>query len=261
MRALVCLKHVPDTTEVRFDPASGELKARQAPTKINDYDRHALEAAVLLREAMGGEVLVGCIGPAEASKTLKEAVACGADGAVLVTGPWATDLDAAAFAELLSALVRREGPFDLVIGGDVSEDGYHSLVPGLVAAALGLPFVRGVSGIDVGDGTLDVARLCGDVEETYRVALPAVLSVTRVLNRPRTATTLQVMKVPMSKVRSLSAGELGVDEATLAPERAATRVVDIRPAARTRRNEILSGEPDEVVAALLGSLESAGVLQ
>lgn len=261
MRVLVCVKHVPDTTEVRFDPATGELKVRQAPTKINDYDKHALEAAARMREATGVEVVIGCVGPPEAGKTLKEAMAFGADRAVLVSGPWTADIDAAGTAEVLVALAQREGPFDLVLSGDVSEDGYHSLVPGLVAAALGVPFVRGVTAFEVHDGAADVTRLSGEVEENYHLTLPSVLSVTRILNEPRNITTLQVMKVPMSKVRTVGAGDLGVDETRLAPERLATRVLAVRPAAQTRRREIISGEPDDVVRTLVAKLEDSGVLK
>ncbi len=261
MRILVCVKHVPDTTEVRFDPATQELKVRQAPTKINNYDENAMEAAVVLRQALKAEVVVGCVGPSEAAKTVKEAVAMGADRGVLVTGPWAGELDAAGTARVIAGLASSEGPFDLVLAGDVSEDGYHSLVPGLVASHLKVPFVRGVSALD-GDGgdAVSVERLVDGAVESYSVSLPAVLSVGTAINTPRTVTKLQVMKVPMSKVATRSAADVGVDEASLAPEAAATRLVGVRPAATPRSNEVVSGEPDAVVAQIVARLEQAGVL-
>jgi len=260
LRILVCVKHVPDTTEVRFDPATAELKVRQAPTKINNYDENALEAGVVLRGALGAEVVVGCVGPAEASKTVKEAVAMGADRGVLVTGPWAGELDAAGTARVLAGLATAEGPFDLVLAGDVSEDGYHSLVPGLVASYLSVPFVRGVSALDGGTGTVAVDRAVDGAVESYTVALPAVLSVTTAINTPRTVTKLQVMKVSMSKVATRSAADVGVDEASLAPQAAATRLVAVRPAATPRRSEVVSGEPDDIVATVIARIDEAGVL-
>lgn len=260
MRILVCVKHVPDTTEVRFDSTSGELKVRQAPTKINNYDEHALEAAVNLRESTGAEVVIASVGPAEAAKTMKGAVAAGGDRAVLVTGEWAADLDAAGAASVLAAVARSEGPFDLVLSGDVSEDGYHSLVPGLVAAELDLPFVRGVSELAVADGKAVVTRQLDDVEERYSVTLPAALSVTSSLNTPRAVTTLQIMKVAMSKVVTRSAAELELDETSLAAARAATRVIGMRPAAQPRRREVVTGETDEIVKTVVAKLEEAGVL-
>ena len=260
MRVLVTVKHVPDTTEVRFD-ASGALLVRQAPTKINDYDRNALEAAAQLREAQGVEVIVACVGPSEASKTLKEALAYGADQAVLVTGPWVDGLDSDGAARVLAAVATREGPFDLVLSGDVSEDGYDGLVPGLVAAALGFPLVRGAKTLTVDGGHAEVTRVADDAEETWRVALPAALSVTRLLNVPRTITTMQVMKVPMSKVRTVGAAEVGVDEASLGAGALAVQPRGVRPAAQSRSNEMLSGDADEVVSQLVARLDSLGVLK
>ncbi|MCL2090902.1 MAG: electron transfer flavoprotein subunit beta/FixA family protein [Micrococcales bacterium] len=262
MRILVCVKHVPDTTEVRFDPATQELRVRQAPTKINNYDENAMEAAVVLRQALKAEVVVGCVGPSEAAKTVKEAVAMGADRGVLVTGPWVGELDAAGTASVIAGLARSEGPFDLVLAGDVSEDGYHSLVPGLVATALSVPFVRGVSALDSDSGgdLVSVERQVDGAVESYSVTLPAVLSVSTALNTPRTVTKLQVMKVPMSKVATRSAADVGVDEARLTPDAAATRLVGVRPAATPRSNEVVTGEPDDVVAQIIARLEQAGVL-
>lgn len=259
MRILVCVKHVPDTTEVRFDPATQELKVRQAPTKINNYDEHALEAAVVLRETEQAEVVVACIGPADAAKTVKEAVAMGADRGVLVTGPWAPDLDPVATAQVIAGLGRSQGPFDLVLAGDVSEDGYHSLVPGLVASMLDVPFVRAAAGIKTGDGSVEVDRQLDGAAETYAVTLPAVVSVGTAVNTPRTVTKLQVMKVSMSKVTTVSAGDVGVDEGALSPEKCATRVVAVRPAATPRRNEVVSGEADAVVQTVIARLDEAGV--
>lgn len=260
MRILVCVKHVPDTTEVRFDTATGELKVRQAPTKINNYDEHALEAAAVLREAGGAEVVIGSVGPDEAGKTMKAAVAAGADRAVLVTGPWAADIDAQGTADLLVALARKEGPFDLILSGDVSEDGYHSLVPGMVAHALGLPFVRGVSGLEIQSDSAIVTRQDDGLEEVYQVALPAVLSVSSSLNEPRTVTTLQVMKVSMGKVQMLRAADVGLQDADFDLDQLATRIVAVRPAAQPRKRELVTGEPDDVVRAIVAGLESAGVL-
>lgn len=259
MRILVCVKHVPDTTEVRFDPATQELKVRQAPTKINNYDEHALEAAVVLRETQQAEVVVGCIGPADAAKTVKEAVAMGADRGVLVTGAWAAELDAVATAQVIAGLARSQGPFDLVLAGDVSEDGYHSLVPGLAASLLGVPFVRAATAIRTGDGGVEVDRQLDGAAETYAVTLPAVVSVGTAVNTPRTVTKLQVMKVSMSKVATVSAGDVGVDEGTLSPEQSATRVVAVRPAATPRRNEVVTGETDAVVQTVIARLDEAGV--
>ena len=258
MRMLVLAKHVPDTTEIRFSP-TGELMVRQAPTKVNDYDRHALEEASRLRES-GAEVVIASVGPPEAAKTMKEALAYGADRAVLAGGAWVADADPEAMAEVLAAIARRQGPFDLVLAGDVSEDGYNALVPGLLAAKLGTPYVRGATALGVGAASVKVTRLIGDVEEEVEVALPAVISVTRLLNSPRVISTMAVMKVPMSKVETVDLGELGLDPAAFAPGALSTRLSAVRPVQSKRGNEMLRGEPAEIAAELAAKLRGMGVL-
>lgn len=260
MRILVCVKHVPDTTEIRFDPATQELKLRQAPTKINNYDENALEAAAMLRETQQAEVVVGCIGPADAGKSVKEAVARGTDRGVLVTGDWAGDLDAAGTAKVIAGLAQAEGPFDIILAGDVSEDGYHSLVPGLVATQLAVPYVRGVVSLEASGGTATVTRKTDGALESYSVTLPAVLSVATAINTPRTVTKLNIMKVSMSKVVTKSAADIGVDVTTLTPQASATRLIGVRPAATPRHAEVVTGDPDAVVATILTRLDEAGVL-
>lgn len=257
MRVLVTMKHVPDTTEVRFG-GDGSLLVRQAPTKINDYDRNALEAAAQLRERGDAEVVVACVGPAEAAKTLKEALAYGADRAVLVTT--SDPVDSAAAASLLAGVALSQGPFDLVLSGDVSEDGYDGIVPGLVAALLDVALVRGVTSLRVEDASAQVTRVADELEETLRVALPAVLSVTRLINTPRTITTMQVMKVPMSKVTTMTASDVGVDASELEPSALAVRTIAVRPATQSRANEMLSGDAGDVAAQLIERLVARGVL-
>ncbi len=257
MRVLVLVKHVPDTTEVRFGN-DGSLLVRQAPTKINDYDRNALELAAQLRERDDAAVVLAGVGSAEAVKTFKEALAFGGELAVLAV----TDesVDSAGVATAIVAINESEGPFDLILAGDVSEDGYDGIVPGLVAARLGWPVVRGATALSVDGQSVTVTRVADDAEETFHVELPAVVSVTRLINTPRTITTMQVMKVPMSRVRSVSLADLDVAESEWREETRAVRLVSVRPATSPRANEVLSGDSADVVAALVERMEKLGVL-
>jgi electron transfer flavoprotein beta subunit len=263
MHVVVCVKHVPDTTELRVDPDTGSPMLKYAPTRINDYDRHALEEAACLREQRGYRVTVLCAGPPEeaAARTMKEALAAGADEALLINGTWAAGLDPPATARVLAAGVRHVGGCDLVLCGDLSEDGYHGLVPGMLAARLGLPFVSGGMRLELADGSATVTRVTGDVEETYRLRLPAVVSVSRLINTPRLVTTLQVVRVAASRVKMASAQDVGVDEAGLAADRLGSRIVSVRPATTPRRRELLSGELDTSVERLVAWLADIGCVQ
>jgi electron transfer flavoprotein beta subunit len=260
MRVLTFVKHVPDTTGLALDPVTGQPMLAAAPTKISDYDRHAMEEAARLGQERGAEVVVLGVGPPEAARTLKEALAVGGSEALLVAAPVDGLVDPGATARLLAAAVRRYEPFDVVLCGDVSEDGYHGLVPGMVAALLGVPHVAGVTRLEAEDGGAQVTRTAEDAVETYRIRWPAVLSVSRAINRPRFVTAVQVMKVPMSRVSVYKPGDLGVDEAELAAERQATRIVGLRAAGGRPAAEMLTGSPEEMVDGLLAALARREVL-
>jgi electron transfer flavoprotein beta subunit len=260
MRILVCVKHVYDTTGIRLDPVTGEPLLAAAPTKISDYDRHAVEEAARLRQQAGAAVTLLGIGPAEAARTLKEALAMGADEGLLVTAPPEVLADPAATAHLLAAAARHAGPFDLILCGDVSEDGYHGLVPGMVAARLGAPHVGGVASMAATEDGATVTRLTEDAVETYRLRWPAVVSVSRAINEPRFVTAIQVMRVPMSRIRVKTPADVGVDEPALAAEQA-TRLVSVRPTDGRKETELLTGASDDVVARLVAALEEKELLR
>ena len=145
--------------------------------------------------------------------------------------------------------------------GDLSEDGYYGLVPGMVAAHLGLPFVASATRIELADDVAVVTRVTADVEETYRLRLPAAVSVSRLINTPRVVTTLQVVRVAASRVKMASAEEVGVDEASLAADQVASRIVSMRSAATPRRREVLTGDLDAAVERLVAYLADMGVVQ
>lgn len=260
MRVLVCAKHVPDTTVVRLDPATGQPQLAGVPTKISDYDRHAIQEAARLHTEVDAAVVVLSLGPPDAAKTLKGALASVGDHATLVSGDGTSDLDAAATARVLAAVARREGPFDLMLCGDFSEDKYQGLVPGMLAAELNVPYVSGATRLEVdGDGAT-VTRVTDAAEEIYRIRWPAVVSVTRAINAPRFVSAVQVMKVPTSKVRTISLADLGIDPSELQPHRLATSVIGLRPIASGERGVMLTGSPEEAVARVLEELETRKVL-
>jgi electron transfer flavoprotein beta subunit len=264
LHIIVCLKHVPDTTELRLDPETGRPLLEYAPPKISDYDRNALEEGVRLKEGSGATVTVLSVGPQAAGRTLKEAVAAGADRAILVLRPPSDsstlDVDPTGTARRLAAAIRQVAPFDLVVCGDVSEDGYQGLVPGMLAAALAVPQVSAATRLEVSEGAVTVTRVADALVETYWLRLPAVVSVGRAINTPRMVTTLQVIRVPTSRITTMPATELGMDGAGPAPGGLATRVLATRPAATPRRNELLTGEPDAAIGRLVKALKETGAL-
>src|SRR5450756_1928811 len=129
MRIIVCAKHVADSTEIRYDEEKQEINLRNLPAKISDYDRNAIEAAVVVKESSADVGLdIVMVGGEAAVKTLKEAVAMGADKGYLVEGGWEDPFDPLRSARVLAGAIGELDEPDLVMCGLVSEDGYNGLV-------------------------------------------------------------------------------------------------------------------------------------
>src|SRR5690554_4469393 len=142
MNIVVCVKHVPDVQGERGFTPEGRVDRSQGDGTLNELDENAVEAAVQLVEAHGGEVTVLTMGPADAEDAVRRGLQMGAAHAVHVQDDVLAGSDAFATAEVLAAAVRRLGqetPVDLVVTGMASLDGLMSVVPSLLAARLGLP--------------------------------------------------------------------------------------------------------------------------
>jgi len=123
MHAIVCIKQVPDTTEVKIDPETGTLIREGVPSIINPFDTYAIEEALLLRERFGGRVTVISMGPPQAEDALREAIAMGADEAILLSDRAFAGADTLATAYTLAEAIKRIGDYDLVICGRQAIDG------------------------------------------------------------------------------------------------------------------------------------------
>ena len=260
MRIIVCAKHVVDSTEIRWDDERSEVALRNLPTKISDYDRNALEAAVVLKES--GDCVdldVVMIGGEPALKTLKEAVAMGADKGHLVEGGWDDAFDPLRTARVLARAVGELEEPDLVICGLVSEDGYSGVTGPALAQFLGLPYLAPVVGLSMGDGEVEAVLDLGEVLRTVRAPLPCVLAIDSAMNVPRLPTVLQVMKVRADRIARMSLADLGLslgaDE--LAP---VSELVGCRSGAVERRRIVVDGPPAESAKKLVRMLREEGVL-
>lgn len=260
MRIIVCAKHVVDSTEIRWDEGRGEVTLRNLPTKISDYDRNAIEAAVVLKES--GELVeleVLMVGGDAAQKTLKEAVAMGADRGCMIEGGWDDPFDPLRTARVLARAVGELEEPDLVMCGLVSEDGYSGIVPPALAQLLDLPYIGPVVGLTVGDGDVEAVLDLGATLRTLKVPMPCVIGVDSAINVPRLPTVLQVMKVKGDRIAALSLASLGLPEGA-AELAATTEVLGSRSGAVERRRVVIDGSPAEAAARLVDSLKQEGVL-
>jgi electron transfer flavoprotein beta subunit len=228
MHLAVCVKHVPDTDQVRMDPERGTLVREGVPGILNPLDAHAVEAAVALRDLSGGKVTAVSMGPRAAEQSLREALARGCDDALLLTDQTFAGSDTWATSYVLACAVRRLRDVELVVCGKQAVDGDTAQVgPGL-AAHLGWPQATCVVALEPGGPQGLVVECLTDYgTETLRVPLPAVLTVVKDLNVPRLPSLVSALRARRAVVETWGAPVLGGDPAEFGLEGSPTRVVRV----------------------------------
>jgi electron transfer flavoprotein beta subunit len=256
MHIAVCIKQVPDTTEVRIDPERGTLLREGVPAILNPLDTHALEAAVALRERLGGTVTALSMGPTQAESALREAVALGCDRAVLLTDRAFAGADTWSTSYALACAVRTIGDVRLVVCGKQAIDGDTAQVGPGVAAHLGWPqatYVRAIR--KANPDALVVERLTDYGDEALRVPLPAVLTVLKDLNVPRLPSLASQMRARRCPIERLGARGVDGDPAEFGLEGSPTRVVRVATPPPRGECTIWEGEPESVAARLVQTLQ------
>jgi electron transfer flavoprotein beta subunit len=220
VKIVVCIKQVPRKDDLLRIGASGVwVEEGSLSFEANESDTYALEEALQLKEKHGGEVVVATLGPAEASKTIKEALAKGADRAIHLLDPLFERLDARATARALAAAIGPEVP-DLVLTGLQSDDLGYGQTGVLLAEALGLPHASIVIALERADGEARV-RAKRELENGWfqwvTMPLPALVTIQSGINKPRYAGLKGIMNAKKKPVEQKTAAALGLDAAALAP--------------------------------------------
>lgn len=184
LRILVCIKQVPDTNEVRLDPVTGTLIRQGVPSIINPDDKAGIEAALRLKERTGAMVTILTMGPLQADVALREALAMGADEAILLSDRAFGGADTWATSSTLAAALKKLG-FDLIITGRQAIDGDTAQVGPQLAEHLGIPQVSYVRSIELEGDSLLVERQFEDRVHLLEVRLPCLLTALMELAAPR----------------------------------------------------------------------------
>jgi electron transfer flavoprotein beta subunit len=252
---VACIKQVPETTEVRVDPETKALIREGVKSVINPFDENAIEAALQLREAHGGKVVVICMGPPQAEESLRQALAMGADEAILLTDPASRGSDTLATSYTLARMVRKVGEFDLVLCGKQAIDGDTGQVgPGL-AERLGVPQVTFAIELEVSDGTLRARRVLDDFFEVIEVKLPAVVTVVKQINEPRHPSMRNVLRAKRAEIAKWSLADLDADSTQTGFDGSPTQVVEVWPPERKTGGKMLDGPVEEVVDEIAGVIK------
>lgn len=230
MKIVACIKQVPGTNDCTIDPETKRLKREGVEAVLNPFDLYALEQALLLREAGGGEVIALSMGPPQAEASLREALSCGADRAVLLCDRAFAGSDTWATSYALALAIRCIGGVDLVLCGKQAVDGDTAQVGPGIAAHLDWPQATYVSAMPhVGQRQITVKRMNEDGHEVVEIALPAVITVVKDINTPRVPTLRACLAARKAPVTVWTAEQIGADPACLGLEGSPTRVVKTAP--------------------------------
>ena len=255
MKIIVCVKQVPDAKDVRLDPVTNTLAREGVESIMNPYDQHALEEAVCLKEAHGGEVIVLTMGPPQAEEILRLAISCGADRGVLVSDRAFAGADTWATAYTLEKAVETIGGADLILCGKQAIDGDTAQVgPGL-AMRLDFPFVTCVQKVREADDTrIVVERMMDDGYDVVEAPLPALLTVVKDINDPRVPSLKGKMRSKKAEIQTLTASDINADPACIGLPGSPTQVANVFPPQARGERSILTGTLDEQIDQLVDKL-------
>ena len=186
MKILVCMKQVPAGTKVDIDPETGAMKRLSGETRTNPYDLFALEAALQLREKVGGSVTVLTMGPPQAEEMMRDAYTMGADDAVILSDRKFAGADVLATSYALSQGITAIGDIDLIICGKQTTDGDTAQVGPAIAEHLGIPHAAWVSEIvDADSESIQVKQDLVSVSQTSKIPYPCLITVDKDMCVPR----------------------------------------------------------------------------
>ncbi len=226
MKIAVCVKQVPDTwAEKKLREADSRLDRESADGVLNELDEYAVEQALQIVEAQGGEVVIVTMGPERAGETLRKAISMGADSGIHIVDESLGGSDAIATSAVLAAALSGRG-FDLVLFGSESTDARMSVVPAMVAERLDLPQLTFAQKVDVTGSTVTTERVTEYGFDAMTAELPAVVSVVEKINEPRYPSFKGIMAAKKKPVETLAVADLSLDAAHVGGGAAWSEVAD-----------------------------------
>lgn len=259
MHILVCIKQVPEIALVTLD-GKGGIVLPPGPGSMNPFDEYAVEEGIRLKEKHGGTVTVLSCGDDNSVNGLRDALALGADRAILLQDSAFAGSDGVAIARIIAAGIQKVGDADLILFGKNAVDTDRSVVPGATAGFLDWPQALFVKKIESLEGkTLTAMRMTEHGFDRVQLDLPAVLSVVKEINEPRMPSLKGKIKAKSAPVDKWSAADLGIDTAKVGAH-SPTQVRAVHAPPSRSGCEILEGEPAQVAETLFQRLRDAKVI-
>lgn len=256
---IVCVKHSYDVQQIKYDPVTRKPLLADAPKKMGDIDRRAVEEALRIREKYGGKVIAVTVGDQDSVDTIKYAYAMGVDEGYVIIAKDTESLDTNVIALALARAIQKIGNYDLVICGSESVDGGSRQVPVKVATYLNLPFLDYAKSVRIESNNVIVTSNYEDGEYEYRAPMPAVIAVTLEINEPRIPTPMAILRASRKPVNTWPIDNLGIDL------KSNVKVLDTFMPEMKRKRVIFDARDEskipEVINKLIDALRQEGVIR
>lgn len=260
MNIVVSVKQTPDTAAT-VTVEDGNVSWGDAPIVLNPWDEYAVEEALRIKEAHGGQVTAISLGPEDAKEALKQAMAMGCDQAILISDPTFAGADSLLASRILAAAIDKIGDADLALFGRASVDSDTGVTGPQVARRLGWPalsLVAAITTLDPEGKNIAVERMLDEGRQLVRSPLPAVVSVVKEINDPRYPSFMGIRKASRAEIPLWTAADLGLDEIS---DSAVTWPEIIAPPKIETEIEMIEGEtPEEIAAHLVDRLMEEKVI-
>ena len=261
MKIVVCIKQVPDTTEIKINPVTGTLIRDGVPSIMNPDDKGGLEVALQLKDQFGAHVTVITMGPPQAEAILREAMAMGADRAILLTDRKFAGADTLATSNALAGALRVI-EHDLVITGRQAIDGDTAQVGPQIAEHLHTPMISYVAGVEFdGKDKLTVKKEDEDGYQMLEVHTPALLTVLASAFKPRYMTVKGILDAyDCKEIEIWNVDKIDVEEAKLGLNGSPTRVKKSFTKPQKVAGEVFDVTPEEAVDLIVAKLKEKFII-
>lgn len=259
MNIIVCIKQVPDTTEIRIDPETNTLIREGVESIINPFDLYAIEEAIRLKEQFGGKVTAISMGPPQVESALRESIAIGIDDIILLTDRKFAGADTWATSITLAKAIEKLGGYDVILFGQQAIDGDTAQVGPEVAAHLRIPQTGFVKKIEaVKDDRIVLQRLMEDGYDRIDMPIPAALTVVKEINEPRLPSLRGKRNAKKAELIIWTADDLGLDEKNIGLNGSPTQVIKIFTPDLQKEGEKHELPAEELVEILHKKLKEFG---
>lgn len=260
MNIVVLVKQVPDPKEYARIREDGTLDREKARAVINSCDRCALEAAIEIKEKYSAKIIAISMGPQKAEDALREALAMGADEAILISDRRLRGSDTLATAYVLHRAILKLGHCDLILCGTETTDGGTAQVGPEVAEYIGIPQITYAEEFDIEGDFVEARRVVEAGCERLRVRLPALLTIASTAYKPRNTTFSSILKAMRRSVATWSLDDIEADESKVGLAGSPTKIMKIERSLYRRNNCLIKGKTaDAVVDALLNEMVEDGI--